>query len=179
MPDLADLGQRIVIIGASNGGKSTLAAALGRKLGLPVTHLDQLHHQPHSDWQPRPMEEFHRLHDEAMVREAWIIEGNYSSRMPQRLARASSAIWLDTAPVPSALRYVRRTLFDKIRFGQLEGAPLDRLKWELFRYILLEQPRNRPKYAALLAQQSIPVIRLKSMREVRACYRHWSLRAAL
>jgi hypothetical protein len=98
--------------------------------------------------------------------------------MRQRLARASSAIWLDTAPVPSALRYLRRTLFDKVRFGSLDGAP-EHLKWALFRYILIEQPRNRPRYAALLAQHPIPVIRLKSMRELRACYRHWSLRAAL
>ena len=178
MLDLAALGQRIVIIGASNGGKSTLAAAFGAKLGLPVTHLDQLHHQPNTDWQPRPREEFHRLHDEAMVQDVWIIEGNYSSRMPQRLARASSAIWLDTAPIPSALRYVRRTLFDKVRFGTLEGAP-ERLKWQLFRYILVEQPRSRPRYAALLAQQSFPVIRIKSMRELRSCYHHWSLPAAL
>ena len=143
MLDLAALGQRIVIIGASNGGKSTLAAAFGAKLGLPVTHLDQLHHQPNTDWQPRPREEFHRLHDEAMVQEAWIIEGNYSSRMAQRFERATSAIWLDTAPVPSAMRYVRRTLFDDVRFGNLEGAR-ERLNWRLFRYILVEQPRQRP-----------------------------------
>jgi hypothetical protein len=65
-----------------------------------------------------------------------------------------------------------------VRFGTLEGAP-ERLKWELFRFILFEQPRNRPKYAALLAQQTIPVIRIKSMRALRAYCRHWSLHAAL
>lgn len=178
MLEIAALGQRIVVIGASNGGKSTLAAALGRKLDLPVTHLDQLFHQPHTDWQPRPTAEFHQLHDDAMAGDAWIIEGNYSSRMPHRLKRATSAIWLDAAPVPTALRYVRRTLLDGMRFGKLEGAP-DHLKWQLFRYILIEQPRNRPKYAALLAEQTIPVIRLKSMRALRAYYRHWQLSAAL
>ena len=178
MLDLDALGRRIAIIGASNGGKSTLAAALGRRLELSVVHLDQLYHQPHTNWQPRPTEEFHRLHDAAMDQDAWIIEGNYSSRMAHRFARATSAIWLDAAPVPSALRYLRRTLFDGKRFGTLEGAP-ERLKWQLFRYILLEQPRSRPRYAALLAQQSFPVIRIKSMRELRSCYRHWSLHAAL
>jgi adenylate kinase family enzyme len=178
MLDLAAFGSRIAIIGASNGGKSTLAAAIGRYLELPVIHLDQLYHQPHTNWEPRPTEEFYRLHDEAMAGDSWIIEGNYSSRMAQRFERATSAIWLDTAPVPSAMRYVRRTLFDDARFGNLEGAR-ERLNWRLFRYILVEQPRQRPRYAALLAQQSFPVIRIKSMRELRSCYRHWSLHAAL
>ncbi|WP_293906872.1 hypothetical protein [Phenylobacterium sp.] len=34
--------RRILIIGNSGGGKSTLARKLGGKLGLPVVHLDVL-----------------------------------------------------------------------------------------------------------------------------------------
>lgn len=34
--------RRVLIIGNSGGGKSTLARRLGEKLGLPVIHLDVL-----------------------------------------------------------------------------------------------------------------------------------------
>lgn len=80
--ELSELGTRICVLGPSNSGKSTLAAAIGRKLGIEVVHLDQLHHVPSSDWQPRPANEFLALHDEAINREQWVMEGNYSSCMP-------------------------------------------------------------------------------------------------
>lgn len=44
MRSLAELGERIVIIGPSNSGKSTLAAAIGRQHALPVVYLDRLYH---------------------------------------------------------------------------------------------------------------------------------------
>jgi len=40
MLPLASLGARIVILGPSNAGKSTLAVALSHKLGVPAVHLD-------------------------------------------------------------------------------------------------------------------------------------------
>ena len=72
---LAEFGQRICILGPSNSGKSTLAAAVARKLGLPVVHLDQLHHLPDTDWQPRPRSEFVALHDAAIAGERWVMDG--------------------------------------------------------------------------------------------------------
>src|SRR5690606_37268782 len=41
-----DLMQRIVILGCSGTGKSTLAQAIGARLGLPVVHLDSLFWKP-------------------------------------------------------------------------------------------------------------------------------------
>ena len=46
------LGQRIMVMGPSNAGKSTLATAIGRRLELPIVHLDQLNHLPNTDWVP-------------------------------------------------------------------------------------------------------------------------------
>ena len=54
---LDDLGPRIIILGPSNSGKSTLAEAIARARGLEAIHLDQLHHQPGTDWVQRPPEE--------------------------------------------------------------------------------------------------------------------------
>ena len=50
IPPLETFGRRIMICGPSNAGKSTLAVAIGRRLGLPVVHLDQLNHLHSQDW---------------------------------------------------------------------------------------------------------------------------------
>lgn len=64
---LDELGPRICILGPSNSGKSTLAAAIARHRGLPAIHLDQLHHLPGSAWVPRPWPAFAALHDAALA----------------------------------------------------------------------------------------------------------------
>src|SRR5688572_28877399 len=119
---LPELGQRILVCGPSCVGKSTLAVAIGRKQGLPVIHLDQLRHLPHTDWQIRPDEDFKRLHDEVIEGQSWVIEGNYSGLIPQRLARATGAILLDANRWQRLARYFRRTLWQSDRPGHLEGA---------------------------------------------------------
>ena len=55
---LAALGRRIMVTGPTNAGKSTLADALARKLGVPPIHLDRFSHLPGTDWQPRDTGEF-------------------------------------------------------------------------------------------------------------------------
>src|SRR5580698_5832063 len=122
LAELAELGERICILGPSNSGKSTLADAVARKRGLKAIHLDQLYHLPHTDWQARPQNEFLALHDEAVRGERWVIDGNYSKCLPQRLERATGLILLDISTVASLLRYVRRTLFERARFGALDGG---------------------------------------------------------
>jgi len=86
---LDDLGPRICVMGPSNSGKSTLATAIGRARSLTPIHLDLLFHLPNTDWQPRTDEEFIALHDEALSGASWVIDGNYSTCLPQRLARAT------------------------------------------------------------------------------------------
>ncbi|MGV0817785.1 hypothetical protein [Martelella sp. AMO21009] len=102
MLDLDSLGTRIVVLGPSNAGKSTLAVALSRKLDIAAIHLDQFQHLPNTDWKPRPEAEFARLHDDAIMGERWVMDGNYSRLMPQRLARATGAILNRIQPLAPA-----------------------------------------------------------------------------
>ena len=85
------LGDRIMVLGPSNAGKSTLATALSAKLKLPIVHLDQLQHLPNTDWEPRAEDDFKALHDEAILDERWIMDGNYSRLMRKRFERATGS----------------------------------------------------------------------------------------
>lgn len=172
--ELAELGKRICILGPSNSGKSTLAYAISKKQKCNVIHMDQLHHLPNTNWQPRPIEEFINLHDVAILDKKWVIEGNYSRCLPQRLDRATGVILLRSPVLPSLYRYIRRTLFDTSRHGNLEGSK-DSLKWSLMHYIAFEQPMKLHNYEVILKDRGIKYIKLKSMREVNKYYERWEI----
>ncbi|MGF6492569.1 adenylate kinase family enzyme [Luteibacter sp. 621] len=171
---LSELGRRICILGPSNSGKSTLADAIGRRIGLRVIHLDQFHHLPHTAWKPRPRDAFHALHDAAIQENDWVIDGNYSSCMPQRFARATGLILLDVSTLTSLGRYLYRTLFDRRRVGGLEGAP-ERIHMDMLRHIVVATPANRARYATMYDALPLPKVRLASTRAINEAYTSWQL----
>ena len=173
-PPLATLGKRICVLGPSNSGKSTLAAAIARRLGRDVVHLDQLFHIPGTDWVARPYAEFEGLHARAIARERWVMDGNYSGLWPQRLQRATGVIVLDVATGTSLLRYLRRSWFQPGRVGGLGGG-LDSVKWEMLRFIVAETRVNRRRYLRMFGELELPKVRLRSVREIRRAYRAWRL----
>lgn len=175
---LDELGRRICIMGPSNSGKSTLAAAISRARGLPPIHLDQLRHLPHTDWQLRSEEAFVALHDTALLGESWVMEGNYTAALPQRLARATGLIVLDVPMVTSLVRYLRRCWFADHRHGGLEGAP-DRVKWEMLRFITGPARVNRQRYAALFDASRLAKIRVSGRAEMAQFLRAEGLGAAI
>ena len=171
---LSDLGQRICILGRSNCGKSTLAEAIARKCGLAVIHLDQLYHLPNTNWEVRPTNEFVALHDAAIAGDRWVMDGNYSRCMPQRFLRATGLILLDISTSASLLRYVRRTLFDRKRFGALAGGQ-DSIKWEMIYHIAVVTPKNRKRYLNMFLKIDLPKVRLPSIYAIKHCYQRWDL----
>lgn len=174
---LAALGDRIIICGPSNAGKSTLSVALGRKLDRPAIHLDLLYHVPNTNWVPKPKEEFVALHDAAIAGERWVMDGNYLGTITQRMARATGIIMLGNEPVRAALRNIRRTLFESgRRAGQLEGN-IDKLNWKLFHFILIEQPKKRQRDLTILRKSGLPMVELNTMAELNRLYAEWDLRA--
>jgi adenylate kinase family enzyme len=174
-PPLASFGERIMICGTSNTGKSTLAHAVGKALGLPVVHLDQLRFLPDTDWQDRPEPEFKALHDQAILGERWVMEGNYSRHFPQRIARATGIILLMDNRWANFGRYLWRTVFQKERIGNLAGNR-DSLKWDMVHWVLVRAPRNVGIYRGYLPAAGLPYLELRSMRELNAAYVAWGIR---
>ena len=174
MVTLSELGDRICIMGPSNSGKSTLADAIARKTGTPAVHLDLLHHRPGTDWEPRPFVEFQRLHDTAIEAPRWVIDGNYSRLLPQRLARATGWILLDISTPRSLFRYIRRSLSSRGRVGALQGAR-DNVTWNMLRHITVATRRSRERYAKLQPTIDLPKVFLASARQIEACYSAWGL----
>ena len=166
---LDDLGQRICIMGPSNSGKSTLATAIAGARNLQLIHLDQLYHRPHTDWEARPSHEFIGLHNEALSGERWVMDGNYSHCLPQRLARATGVILLETPTVISLVRYFRRCWFAGHRLGGLEGGQ-DSVKCSMIHHIAIVTRANRKRYQAFFDGVSLPKIQLPTPAALAAFY---------
>jgi adenylate kinase family enzyme len=175
-PPLKTLGRRIMVLGPTNSGKSTLAEAIGVHLGIPAVHLDQFRHLPGTNWQQRPDDEFQVLHDEAVAMDAWVMDGSYSKIMAPRLARTTGMIVLDDTLFVRTLRYFRRTLFQKRRPGGLDGNR-DSVKWDML--VWLWKTRDKSGDARRLARDTgLPHVFVHDRSELDALYAAWKLTPA-
>jgi adenylate kinase family enzyme len=64
---------RIIILGNTAGGKSTLARKLSKKRGLSYFEIDRLYWQ--SDWSVAPRDVYERQHAAIISQDAWIVDG--------------------------------------------------------------------------------------------------------
>jgi hypothetical protein len=102
MSDASNLGRRIAVVGPVCSGKSTLAALLAERLGMPFVELDALFWLP--DWTESDDETFGAKVAEATAGDEWAVAGSYN-RISERLIwpRTETAIWLDFS-LPLVLR---------------------------------------------------------------------------
>ena len=142
--------KRILIIGCSGAGKTTLALALGQRLGLPVHHLDQLWWQP--GWVHDTRDNFDRQLAELLRSDSWVIDGDYSRTVGERLRYADTVIWLDYQRLRCLGRVLRRTccLYGRSRPDMPDGCP-ERFDWAFLRYVWNYHRDARPKLAAAVA----------------------------
>lgn len=172
-PPLDTLGRRIVIMGPTNAGKSTLAVALAIRLGVPAQHVDLFRHLPGTDWEQRPTADFHAIHDAAILWAEWVMDGNYSEVLSQRLARATGIIVVDDRLSRRYWRYFRRTLGVSKRHGALEGNK-DSIKWEMVHW-LWHTRNSAAKYRRMAEQTGLPHIFIPHERALKELYRAWDL----
>lgn len=126
--------KRILVIGCSGGGKSTLARKLGERLSLPVVHLDVLFWKP--GWVESSYEEFRPKIAAAVAEDRWIIDGNFSRTFDIRLPRAGTIVWVDQPRRVCLWRAFRRTLtqFGRNRADLAPGCP-EKFDLQFYRFI--------------------------------------------
>jgi adenylate kinase family enzyme len=91
----AALHDRVLIIGNSGTGKSTLAQRLGARLAVPVIELDLLHWRDEGAGPKRDEAEAIALAQEAAAAPRWIMEGVYGWLAAAVIARVTALLWLD------------------------------------------------------------------------------------
>jgi adenylate kinase family enzyme len=102
---------RIMVVGTSGAGKTTMAKRIASELSLPHIELDSLHWGP--EWQALtetdPVE-FARRVSTAVSAEAWVLDGNYGSVRELVWSRATHLIWLDYSRPVIMYRVIKRSM---------------------------------------------------------------------
>jgi adenylate kinase family enzyme len=84
---------RIVVVGTTSSGKSTLAYKLAKKIGGDFIELDALHWEP--NWVEAPDEVFRKRVEAAINSKVWVVAGNYHVVRDVIWKSAEVVIWLD------------------------------------------------------------------------------------
>jgi adenylate kinase family enzyme len=133
--------KRILILGSSGSGKTSLAIRLGDILHIPLIHLDAHFWQP--GWVSTPQEEW-RAQVEAMVQQpCWIMDGTYERTLDVRLPAADAVICVECSRYLCLWRVLKRklTVDDLQRPDAPAGQILDR---SFLRYIWQYPAVTRP-----------------------------------
>ena len=158
---------RVLVIGPCGAGKSTAAVEIGRVLGLPVHHLDQLHWG--EGWVEGWREELQEALAPIMASERWLIDGNYGGTMAERLERADAVVYLDYPTwlcLWRAFGRVRR-FRGRARPDMAPGCP-ERFDPAFFWYILTFRRGPRRRTEAKLVGHEAKVMRFRRPGELRS-----------
>lgn len=159
--------KRILVIGCPGSGKTRLAKLLGEKQDLPVVHLDQLWWT--GEWENVTREEFDRKLEKVLAGEQWIIDGNFSRTMPQRLQRCDTIIYLDYSRWQCLAGMTQRVLcnYGKHR-PDMGGHCPERFDPEFIRFIWNFNKNNRNMIYTWIAQaKHAKTVVLKNRKEAR------------
>jgi len=166
---------RIVVVGTSGVGKTTLARRIAALLELRYIELDAINWQ--SGWRDltrHDPEEFVRRVSEAIEAEAWVVDGNYGPVRERVWQCATHLVWLDYERPVIMARVISRSLIRAILRTELWAGNRERWRHMLrpshpIRWAWSTWDRRRRETAELLAQREcahLVVLRLRRPREV-------------
>ncbi len=167
--------KRVVVIGTSSSGKTTLAREIARAIKAPHVELDALYWRP--DWKGASEEEFRAAVANAAAGERWVIDGNYGRVRDLIWPRATTVVWLNY-PLPTVfLRGLARTIRRIVNREELFASnretfrrsflSADSILW----WILTSYKRRRREYRVLLSgarEPGLDVVELATPGEARS-----------
>jgi adenylate kinase family enzyme len=166
--------QRIVVVGTTSSGKSTLAKKLAAKINASFIDLDALHWEP--NWQEAPDEVFRERVRKTTQALTWVVAGNYHATRDLIWPRAEIIIWLDYSLPRIFWQLTRRTFSRWWKHELLWGTNYENLSthfklWSqesLYHWLFKTYWRRKREIPQLLSQpeyQHLKLLRLGSPKE--------------
>jgi predicted kinase len=168
--------QRILILGRTGSGKTTLARELAAAIGVPHVELDALYFGP--EFSTVPLSLLRERTSAAIAGDRWVTDGNKSAVRDLVWPRADTVIWLDYPLVVSLWRLGKRAVWRTSvltsQAAQTGGkASLPRQLLSAANGVITAlrshrgQRRQYPRMFAEPANQHLEVVRLRSPRAAR------------
>jgi energy-coupling factor transporter ATP-binding protein EcfA2 len=168
--------QRILILGRTGSGKTTLARELAAAIDVPHVELDALYFGPGFSTVPLPV--LRERTTEAIAGERWVTDGNKSAVRDLVWPRADTIVWLDYPVAVSLWRLGKRALWrtsvlttEASHSGDKAGLPKQMLSAAKGVLTALRSHRGqRRAYPRMFAEpqnRHLAVVRLRSPRATR------------
>ncbi len=175
--------ERILILGRTGSGKTTLAREVAAALGVPHVELDSLYFGP--DFTTAPLAVLRARTSEAIAGERWVTDGNKRAVRDLVWPRADTIVWLDYPVYVSLWRLAKRarTRTSTLSAQAAQTGRRTALPKQMFaaaRGVLTAlrshrgQRREYPRMFAQPANRHLAVARLRSPRATR----QWIARVA-
>ena len=160
---------RILVIGCSGGGKSTLSQKIAARFGLAYVSIDRdVLWLP--GWVQRDKAEQRAIIVTKVQGERWIMDGTNPSTFDIRLPRTDLVIWVRMPRVLCIWGAVSRWLkwMGRTRPEMAPGC-IEKVDWDFLRFIWTFEEKFTPRVLAGLAEHGpdVPVLQLKSRGEMR------------
>ncbi len=134
---------KLFIFGPPGAGKSSLALAIGKKLKLPVYHVDHYFFKG---------PDIHVPFDQAMAAlklaipaDNWIVEGNHGEAIDFLAGQAEQVIILEVHPLICVFRVIKRYFQNDPALKKAISAGWEEaLSWQLIWFILHIFPKSLP-----------------------------------
>jgi adenylate kinase family enzyme len=165
--------KRVVVMGGSSTGKTTVSRRLAETLGVPHIEIDSLHHD--AGWNEAPADVLQARVKAAFdaAPDGWVADGNYRSKLGNLvLERADTLVFLDPPFARTFGRSLRRTLGRTITREELWNGNREQFRHFFTRYWIpwwvvqthRHYSREIPKRAA--AHPHLDVVHLRGDDEV-------------
>lgn len=132
---------KISIVGGSGSGKSTLCDILSKTLNLPAIHLDAINYN--ANWVEIDKDQRDKIILAKSCNDKWIIDGNYSQTLRERLKKSDLIIWLDYSTFAQLKGIFKRFLkTHNIERPEIPGCK-ERLTFTFVKYVATYNKKKR------------------------------------
>lgn len=160
---------RVLVIGCSGGGKSTLSRAIAAHLDLEYQSIDR-DVRWLAGWKERDRDARRLILEDLVARERWVMDGSNPSTFDLRVPRADLVIWVRLPRLTCLAGVARRVwrYYGTVRPDMADGCPEPLPDRAFLDYIWNFEKKTAPVFLRKLAKYGpdVAVCVLKSRAEV-------------
>ncbi|MFC1853600.1 adenylate kinase [candidate division CSSED10-310 bacterium] len=167
--------KRLIVVGTSCSGKTTLAGSIARIFEIKHIELDALFWRP--NWTETPADEFKFKVAQAIQRKSWVADGNYSPVRDMIWTRAQTLIWLNYSFTKIFSQALYRTLKRALTAEKLFSGNRESIRQSFFSsdsillWVIKTYARRKREYPLLfkeLKYAHLKVIELHNQKQTDA-----------
>ncbi|KIP99331.1 ATPase AAA [Agrobacterium tumefaciens] len=144
---LVSNASRVMVLGNSGAGKTTLSKTLSARLNCEYVSIDR-DVRWQNNWTQRDSAEQRRILEEIVRHERWVLDGGNPSTLDIRLPRTDVVIWMRLPRMTCLMGVVRRVVkyYGTVRPDMAEGCPEPLPNREFLTYIWNFEKHHAPKF---------------------------------